>query len=73
MADGGMGSLYLFKEFSNNDQRAFSKQVSECLFTDKDGVTVIASLNIDNNGDLYELDLWKTDFSPLIKLPEQFD
>ncbi|WP_420885213.1 DUF6984 family protein, partial [Candidatus Symbiothrix dinenymphae] len=36
---------------------------------DEDGVDVIASLNIDDTGDLYELDIWKTDFSPLIKLP----
>ncbi|MGT2430711.1 DUF6984 family protein [Cupriavidus basilensis] len=38
-------------------------------FFDEDGVAVIVTLSLDNYGDLYELDIWKTDFSPLRRLP----
>jgi len=47
--------------------------ISEHLFLDVDGVTVIASLNIDKDGNLFELDIWKTDYSPLIKYPDNYD
>ena len=66
--DGGMGSLELFPDGNVNLKRVFGKQISEYFFQDVDGVKVIASLNIDSSGNLYELDLWKTDFSPLQKI-----
>lgn len=67
LADGGMGSLYLFyKGVPLNEKRTFGKQVSEMTFVDKDGVTVIVSLNVDEKGLLYELDVWKTDYSRVI-------
>ena len=69
MDDGGMGSLYLFPNGEIIQNRIFWKQVSEFQFTDLDGVEVIASLNIDTNGELFELDIWKTDFGKLIKFP----
>lgn len=69
MKDGGMGSLYLYPEGAIKEDRIFGKQVSEFQFTDEDGVEVIASLNLDNNGDLFELDLWKTNFDVLVRLP----
>lgn len=64
--DGGMGSLYLFYKRTLSKKRRFGEQVSEITFIDKDGVEVIASLNVDENGELYELDIWKTDYSRLI-------
>ena len=70
MNDEGMGSLYLYPNGIMNKNRVFGECVSECQFIDKDGIDVIASLNLDQNGDLFELDIWKTDFSPLIELPE---
>lgn len=70
MTDGGMGSLYLLLEGSNEINRSFGKQASECRFADEDGVEVIASLNLDQYGNLYELDVWKADFSKLIKISE---
>lgn len=69
MDDGEMGSLYLFPKGEIKEDRILGEQVSELQFTDQDGIEVIASLNIDSNGDLYELDIWKTDFSKLIRLP----
>lgn len=35
---------------------------------DQDGVDVIATLSLDNYGDLFELDVWKVDFSPVVSL-----
>lgn len=69
MADGDMGSLYLFPNGEIIENRILGEQVSEFQFTDLDGVEVIASLNIDANGKLFELDIWKTDFRKLIKFP----
>lgn len=66
MNDGGMGSLLLLPDGVNEEGGKFGKEVSEHQFKDSDGVVVIASLNIDQNGELFELDIWKTDFSPLL-------
>ena len=72
MQDGGMGSLRLFPTGLELPETSFGKQASECQFTDKDGVEVIASLNLDVNGNLYELDIWKTNYEKLIHIPERF-
>jgi hypothetical protein len=61
MDDGGMGSLKIGNEHS---ERAFGKMVSEYQSVDLDGVTFIASLYLDTNGKLYEMDVWKVDNSP---------
>ena len=58
--DGGMGSLGIGKDYSN---RSFGKQVAEYQFKDKDGIEVSVTLNLDTEGGLYEMDLWKVDFS----------
>jgi hypothetical protein len=70
MNDGEMGSLHLFRNGEIIEDRAMGAQVSEFQFTDLDGVEVIASLNVDENGELLELDIWKTDFGKLINLPD---
>lgn len=72
MDDGKMGSLHLYNSAKMINGRKFGKQVSEFQFLDEDGVVVIASLNVDENGNLFELDIWKTDFSKLIKLPNTY-
>ncbi|MDR1730047.1 MAG: hypothetical protein LBR52_05230 [Prevotellaceae bacterium] len=70
MDDGGMGSLYLFPKGKIVEGRVLGKQVSDFQFTDIDGIEVIASLNIDSDGNLFELDIWKTDFGKLISYPD---
>lgn len=70
MDDGEMGSLRLFPNGKINEEAVFGEQVGDFQFIDMDGVDVIASLNLDNMGNLFELDVWKTDFSKLIKLPD---
>lgn len=71
MNDGGMGSLYLLRNGVTKENRSFGKCVSHYQYTDKDGIEVIVSLNLDDSGQLFELDIWKTDFSQLISFPEE--
>ena len=73
MGDGKMGGLYLYPEGIDKENRLFGYVASELEFIDEDGVAVIASLNIDTNGNLFELDIWKTDFNPLIRIPDSID
>ena len=70
MNDGGMGSLRLFPQGSDALDVKFGKRASACQFTDEDGVEVIASLNLDQNGNLYELDIWRTDFGRVTRIPD---
>lgn len=70
MDDGGMGSLYILPKGISENNRIFGAQVSEIQFEDEDRILVIVSLNIDSNGHLFELDIWKTDFSKLIRFPK---
>lgn len=51
------------------DDGGMGSQVSECSFLDEDGVEVLATLNLDENSELFELDVWKVNYEPLIKLP----
>ena len=71
MNDGGMGSLRLFPKGIVSEKRVFGRQLSDCKFADADGTQVVASLNADQNGELFELDIWKTDFGKLLRIPEQ--
>ena len=66
--DGGMGSLEFF---SNESAPKRPSIISEAMFVDKDGVRVILTIYLDQNNNLYEFDVWKTDSSPLISLPSE--
>jgi hypothetical protein len=69
MNDSGMGSLLLFSEnYKEGQARSLKECIAEYKFKDMDNVEVVASLNIDSYNDLFELDIWKVDFSPLISL-----
>jgi hypothetical protein len=67
MDDGGMGGLTFV---SSKENRRLGAILAEREFADQDGITVIATLNLDSDGELYELDIWKVDFSPLQSLPQ---
>jgi hypothetical protein len=69
MNDGGMGSI-LFSSQNSEEDRALGETVITAIFKDADGVEVSISLNIDIFGELYELDVWKTNYSPLISWPD---
>ena len=61
MKDGGMGSI----RFVNTEPRIMGDVLQEAQYTDEDGITVSIAINADNQGDLFEVDFWKVDFSPL--------
>lgn len=65
MRDGEMGSL----RFSGPEARRYGSTLAEAEFTDADGTPVSVALMLDEAGDLFELDIWKVDFSPLIRIP----
>jgi hypothetical protein len=67
MNDGGMGGL----RFCASDARSrrLGEQLVEREFIDSDGVPVMVAVNLDEHGNLYELDMWKVDFSPLEQFP----
>jgi uncharacterized protein DUF6984 len=69
MTEDEMGSLYLFPKGITSEDREFGDEVSEYIFKDEDRREVIATLTIDDRGNLFELDIWKSDFSALIKFP----
>jgi hypothetical protein len=66
MGDGGMCSL----EFTGDELRFLGSCLVEAEFLDRDGVPVSIALNLDTNGLLYELDMWKVDFAPLQEYPD---
>lgn len=68
MDDGGMGSL----RFNQDQSRSIVDAEAEVQFTDEDGVLVEASLIADEHGRVLELDMWKVDSSPLIRIPDTF-
>jgi hypothetical protein len=69
MNDGGMGSLYFVSDKNEKAKRIFGKTIVEKLFFDVDKVEISITLNVDTNGDLFELDIWRVDFEPLKLLP----
>ncbi len=68
MPDGGMGSLYFASGTKTSEGRKFGGRVAELQIDDTDGVAILVSLNVDTDGELYELDIWRTDFKPVIRL-----
>ena len=70
MKDGEMGSLYFVTPVKTISERRMGKCISGMQFTDNDNILVLVSLNVDEDDELFELDIWKTDFSPLIQLPK---
>jgi len=69
MEDGGMGSLYIVS-LENRESRIMEKSIVEKQFYDVDGVPISVSVNIDTNEELFELDIWKADFNPVINYPK---
>lgn len=70
MDDAGMGSLVLFPRGKTDANRSFGRLAAEFQFKDTDRVEVLASLNLDQNNELFELDIWKMNFDPLRQFPD---
>ncbi len=67
MDDGGMGSL----TFVRNDkaEQRIGHMIAEISLLDKDKVAVSFAIILDGDNDLYELDVFKADSSPLVEFP----
>jgi len=71
MTDGGMGSIRFLAR--DGGHRIFGCEAARGDYTDADGVPVRIAVNLDQRGDLYELDFWKVDWSPLVRYPSPSD
>ena len=67
LSDGQMGSIELGE--SSSAARRMLACVAEADYVDSDGVSLSIAINVDQNGRLLELDVWKVDFSPLLQNP----
>ncbi|MDE5760591.1 MAG: hypothetical protein K2I11_06510 [Bacteroides sp.] len=70
--NGITGSLLLFPQGISEVGRCLGARVSECQFQDLDGVIVVAALSLDKDGNLFELDLWKNDYSKVKEISDTF-
>ena len=69
MQDGGMGGI----RFVSQRSRHFGRELVRGEYHDSDGVLVSIAINADDHGDVFELDFWKVDFSPLKRYPKPED
>jgi hypothetical protein len=69
MQDGGMGSI----RFAGRPGRKMRREMAEAQYTDVDGIDVLITVNLDEDDHLFELDIWKVDFSPLRRYPKSSD
>jgi hypothetical protein len=73
MNDERMGSFLIFQNQADFEaKRKFGKQASEYQFVDDDGIPVLVTLNLDQQDKLFEVDVWKTNYKPVInfKVPD---
>ena len=74
--DGGMGSITFLQAASTTAApaaRRLGKLIAERQYIDADGIPVVFALSLDQDGNLFELDAWKVDFSPLKRYPTPSD
>jgi hypothetical protein len=71
MQDGGMGSIRFV--VPGQSTRHFGKAVAQAEYSDEDGVLVSIVVNVNQENELYEVDSWKVDFSPLKRYPQVSD
>ena len=67
MTDGGIGSLRVV--ISGEDKRVYSRELAKVDLFDIDQIPIFISINLDADGNFFELDVFKGDFSPLKKFP----
>jgi hypothetical protein len=67
MRDGGMGSIRFLSV--REGKHRFAAEIAKANYIDGDSVFINIVLNTDENGDLFEIDFWKVDFSPPRRYP----
>lgn len=68
MDDGGMGSLRFLPKVGERTV-FFGEEIARISLSDVDGMLLSITVNLDKQGEIFELDIWKGDFSPLIQFP----
>lgn len=69
MEDGGMGSFsVVYDKNQIQENRSFGRQASDFTINDEDGIPILVTLYLDENDLPYEVDVWKINYSPVIKL-----
>jgi hypothetical protein len=71
MQDGGMGSIRFLS--SEHAARHLGRAITQAEYIDEDGVLVSIVVNVDQEDEIYEVDFWKVDFSPLKRYPRASD
>jgi hypothetical protein len=71
MNDGGMGSIRFLPSADQGGRTA--QVIAQGEYVDEDGVPVSIAINADQNGELFEVDFWKVDVSPLKRYPRASD
>lgn len=67
LRDGGMGSIRLTDK--SDRPRKMGSELVTAHYIDDDQIPVIISINLDQEGRLFEMDFWKVDFDPLKRYP----
>ena len=65
LVDGHMGSIRFISLL--NERQASCLETAE--FRDVEGSNINVTINADQTGALYEIDIWKYDFTPVIEFP----
>lgn len=72
LKDGGMGSIRFLRGAADTEEdRQMSKSIVEGEFKDLDGMPVSFTVDVDSDGHIFELDIWRVDFEPLKRLPSE--
>lgn len=69
MDDGGIGSVQLMPPSGDTEIAAFD--VVERWYVDTDRVLVSFTINLNDSGEIVELDVWKVDCAPLLRPPKR--
>jgi hypothetical protein len=67
MDDGGMESI---RFVDKKGKHGYQKDLIHAEYNDEDGIPVFITLDLNTANELYELDMFKGDFSPLLRYPK---
>jgi uncharacterized lipoprotein YehR (DUF1307 family) len=59
--------------FVRPEPQTLGEVLVEAQYHDSDGVLVVITIYSDKNRELFEVDIWKVDFSPLRRYPSPSD
>src|SRR5436190_3582536 len=68
LSDGDMRSVKTMPQDDRETRRAVP--IASANYVDSDNVAISVQINCDETGRLFEIDIWKTDFSTIIRYPK---